>query len=99
MNKELPFGISATYWKISSVNISLKKNYIDMSDNEPTHNEIEVVLFGYIDKDKRDENKLNVCSETFMVSIPCGVNINEEIRPLLYEAIKLNPEWYSAISV
>lgn len=99
LNKELPFGVSATYWKIASINIKLFKDYLNEAYTEPMYNEVEVVLFGYINRERRDENKMNICSETFRCSISIGENINGDIRPLLYNSIKLNPEWYSAVDI
>ena len=99
LKKELPFGVSATYWKIASVKATISKNYLDTSLDMPMYNEVEVVLNGYVNKEKRDEGKYNICSETFRCSIPFGENINSEIRPLLYSMIKLNTEWYTAIDI
>lgn len=93
LKKELPFGNTVEYWKITSINVIFKKKYVeDFSEV----NEIEFILSGYITKDLRDKGKEPICHNTFNCSIDILNTNGVDIRDFLYASIKLNPEWYSA---
>lgn len=94
LKKELPFGVCAEYWKITSVDIHINKKYFVY---EEENSEVEFILSGYVSKQLRDEGKEAICNNTFKCYINIFKNSSEDIRKDLYDSVKLNPEWYSAI--
>lgn len=94
LNKELPFGISVDYWKITSVSLMVKKNYVFENENS---SEVEFVLSGYVSKELRNNGKEPICNNIFKCGIDVLTNVGSDIRAELYQSVKANPEWYTAI--
>lgn len=84
LDKEQPTGVVVSYWKIHGINLNLNTStmYIDLDpplSNIPAsfivngginEGNIEVVLYGYVSKNKCNSGKLPIVAEYFTFDVP-----------------------------
>lgn len=113
LNKELPNGVTVTYWKVAKdgLTINSSKSYseqqIPINNPEPCmgimlpmqeeNPQIQMIIYGYLDEATRREGHEPIIA--MMASIPCPVegNFADERRPLLYGMLKLQEYWKDAL--
>jgi hypothetical protein len=98
LTKELATGAVATYWKIASISTHINRVYTSNLFMAPMFMDgFEVVLLGYVDKLKRDDNKDNIIQENIRFEVPMNMNLTSDLRAYAYSQIKLMSEWSNAI--